>query len=116
MPCFDIWLFNWTTGSSSDSQRVQMLEEERTEMENELNKMHENMRLVKQEETKIHKEEMEKIRAERMEVQSKLNASEKKCKDFQMEVLNLKRKIEDEQRAHSKDLTEMIKKQNGKLA
>ena len=102
-------------GVSSESQRVQLLEEERDEMENEIKRMQENMRAVKQEERRMHEEEVNGIKVEKQEIQKKLNTSEKKCKDLQMEVLNLKRKMEDEQRAHNKDMTELIKKQNGML-
>ena len=103
-------------GVSSESQRIQLLEEERNEMENEIKRMQENMRVVKQEERRMHEEEVNGIKVEKQEIQKKLNTSEKKCKDLQMEVLNLKRKMEDEQRAHNKDMTELIKKQNGMLA
>ena len=84
-------------------------------MENEIKRMQENMRVVKQEERRMHEEEVNGIKVEKQEIQKKLNTSEKKCKDLQMEVLNLKRKMEDEQRAHNKDMTELIKKQNGML-
>ena len=84
-------------------------------MENEIKRMQENMRVVKQEERRMHEEEVNGIKVEKQEIQKKLNTSEKKCKDLQMEVLNLKRKMEDEQRAHNKDMTELIKKQNGKV-
>ena len=106
---------NFITGVSSESQRVQLLEEERDEMENEIKRMQENMRVVKQEERRMHEEEVNGIKVEKQEIQKKLNTSEKKCKDLQMEVLNLKHKMEDEQRAHNKDMTELIKKQNGML-
>ena len=106
---------NFIPGVSSESQRVQLLEEERDEMENEIKRMQENMRVVKQEERRMHEEEVNGIKVEKQEIQKKLNTSEKKCKDLQMEVLNLKHKMEDEQRAHNKDMTELIKKQNGTL-
>ena len=84
-------------------------------MENEMKRMQENMRVVKQEERRIHEEEMNGIKSEKQEVQKKLNSTDKKCKDLQMEVLNMKRKLEDEQRAHNKDMTELIKK-HGKVS
>ena len=84
-------------------------------MEDEIKRMQENMRVVKQEERRMHEEEVNGIKTEKQEVQKKLNTSEKKCKDLQLDVLNFKRKIEDEQRAHNKDMTELIRKQHGKI-
>ena len=84
-------------------------------MENEMKRMQENMRVVKQEERRIHEEEMNGIKNEKQEVQKKLDSTDKKCKDLQLEILNLKRKLEDEQRAHNKDMTELIKK-HGKVS
>ena len=84
-------------------------------MEDEIKRMQDNMRVVKQEERRIHEEEVNGMKTEKQELQKKFNTSEKKCKDLQIEVLNLKRKMEDEQRAHNKDMTELIKKQNGKI-
>jgi chromosome segregation ATPase len=102
-------------GGASDSHRIQLLEQERNEMENEMKRMQDNMRVVKQEERRIHEEEVNGLKTEKQELQKKFNTTEKKCKDLQIEVLNLKRKMEDEQRAHNKDMTEMIKKQIGKM-
>lgn len=103
-------------GASAGSQRIELLEQERNEMENEIKRMQENMRIVKQEERRIHEGEVNGIKAEKQELQKKLNTNEKKCKDLQVEVLNLKRKMEDEQRAHNKDMTELMKKQrDGKI-
>ena len=105
-----------TAGSSSDSQAAKLLQQERKEMEEEMKRMQDSMKLVKQEERKIHEEEINSIKMDKQEFQKKSNVSEKKCKDLQLEVLNLKRKIEDEQRAHNKDMTELIRKQHGMFA
>lgn len=104
-----------TTGSSSDSQAAKLLEQERKEMEEEMIRMQDSMKLVKQEERRIHEEEINSIKMDKQEFQKKFNASEKKSKDFQLEVLNLKRKMEDEQRAHNKDMTELIRNKHGML-
>lgn len=101
------------TGSSSDSKTIKLLEQERKAMEDEMKRMQDNMKLVKQEERRIHEEELNKIKLDKQELQKKLNSSEKKCKDLQREVLSVKSKMEDEQRAHNKDMTELLRKQHG---
>lgn len=104
-----------STGNPSDSKTIKLLEQERQEMEDEMKRMQDNMKLVKQEERRVHQEELSTVKLDKQEIQKKLSVSEKKCKDLQLEVLNVKRKIEDEQMAHNKDMTELIRKQHGIL-
>lgn len=78
----------------SDKRLMKIMEEERKDMEEEMNRMREMMKQVKQEERKVHEQEMKKVTEENDSLRSQL---------------------EKEQKQHNSDMTELINRHQGLL-
>ena len=76
----------------SDKRLMKIMEEERKDMEEEMNRMREMMKQVKQEERKIHEQEMKKVTEENDSLRSQLERAQKQ---------------------HNADLTELINRHQG---
>lgn len=76
----------------SDKRLTKIMEEERKDMEEEMNRMREMMKQVKQEERKFHEQEMRKVTEENDSLRSQL---------------------EKEQKQHNTDMTELINRHQG---
>ena len=81
-----------SSSGQSSARLVEMMEEERKEMEEEINRMREMTKQVKQEERKVHEKEMKAVNEEKE---------------------NTKAQLEKVKKQHHEDLAELIKRHQG---
>ena len=72
----------------SNQQMMKIMEEERKDMEDEMNRMREMMKQVKQEERKIHEQEMKKVTEENDGLRSELEKAQKQHNSDMTELIN----------------------------
>lgn len=72
----------------SDKRLMKIMEEERKDMEEEMNRMREMMKQVKQEERKIHEQEMKKVTEENDSLRSQLEKAQKQHNADMTELIN----------------------------
>lgn len=72
----------------SDKRLMKLMEEERKDMEEEMNRMREMMKQVKQEERKIHEQEMKKVTEENDTLRSQMEKAQKQHNADMTELIN----------------------------
>lgn len=72
----------------SNQRMMKIMEEERKDMEDEMNRMREMMKQVKQEERKIHEQEMKKVTEENDGLRSELEKAQKQHNSDMTELIN----------------------------
>ncbi|CAH3196378.1 unnamed protein product, partial [Porites evermanni] len=72
----------------SNQRMMKIMEEERKDMEDEMNRMREMMKQVKQEERKIHEQEMKKVTEENDGLRSELQKAQKQHNADMTELIN----------------------------
>ncbi|XP_068754666.1 myosin-11-like [Montipora capricornis] len=72
----------------SDKRLMKLMEEERKDMEEEMNRMREMMKQVKQEERKIHEQEMKKVTEENETLRSQMEKAQKQHNADMTELIN----------------------------
>lgn len=72
----------------SDKRLMKIMEEERKDMEDEMNRMRDMMKQVKQEERKIHEQEMKKVTEENDSLRSQLEKAQKQHNADMTELIN----------------------------
>lgn len=77
-----------TDAEQSNQRMMKIMEEERKDMEDEMNRMREMMKQVKQEERKIHEQEMKKVTEENDSLRSELEKAQKQHNSDMTELIN----------------------------